>query len=81
MRLIANQNDGAEARFRLRWHESDGPPVVSPQRKGFGSRLIERGLSLELGGRAAIEFLPAGLSYTIDAPLAHLAWNPADTAT
>lgn len=72
--------DGAEARFRLRWHESDGPPVASPQRKGFGSRLIERGLSLELGGRAAIEFLPAGLSYTIDAPLAHLAWSPADTA-
>jgi PAS domain S-box-containing protein len=69
---------GAEARFRLCWRESDGPPVAPPPRKGFGSRLIERGLSLELGGRATIEFQPAGLIYTIDAPLANLAWSAAD---
>ena len=70
--------NGEEARFRLCWRESDGPPVTPPRRKGFGSRLIERGLSLELGGDAAIEFLPSGLVYTIDAPLANLTWRSAD---
>jgi two-component sensor histidine kinase len=49
--------------------------VQPPPRKGFGSRLIERGLSLELGGRAEIGFHPGGLVYTIDAPLANLAGN------
>ena len=68
--------DEGEMRFSLRWRESGGPAVVPPQRRGFGSRLIERGLSLELGGRAAIEFLPSGLSYGIDAPLKNLVWTP-----
>ncbi len=72
--------DGPVARFRLRWTESDGPPVTPPPRKGFGSRLIERGLSLELGGRAAIDFRPEGIVYSIDAPLAHLAWNAGTAA-
>ena len=37
-------------RLRLEWSEKDGPAVVPPRRKGFGSRLIERGLAQELGG-------------------------------
>ena len=37
--------------------------------RGFGSRLIERGLALELGGEARIVFEPAGVVCTVDAPL------------
>lgn len=49
----------------LRWEEREGPPVAPPQRRGFGSRLIERNLSAELGGKAAIEFAPTGVICTI----------------
>ena len=56
-------------RLRLRWSESGGPPVVTPTRRGFGSRMIERGLSSELRGRVEIDFRPEGLVCTIDAPL------------
>lgn len=73
----ASVGHGEEARFRFCWRESDGPPVAPPRRRGFGSRLIERGLGLELGGQAAIEYRPSGLVYTIDAPLANLAWRSA----
>jgi PAS domain S-box-containing protein len=56
-------------RFRLTWEEIGGPPVLPPVRRGFGSRMIERGLSVELQGEARIHFRPGGIVCTIDAPL------------
>jgi PAS domain S-box-containing protein len=57
-------------RVRLQWRESGGPPVATPTRRGFGSRLIERGLEADLGGGAALHFDPAGLHCEIQASLA-----------
>ncbi|WP_342151606.1 sensor histidine kinase [Methylorubrum sp. SB2] len=48
-------------RLHLVWRESGGPPVTAPKRRGFGSRLIERGLSAELGGHARIDFPQDGV--------------------
>ncbi|HEV2747344.1 MAG TPA: HWE histidine kinase domain-containing protein [Allosphingosinicella sp.] len=59
----------AGKRLQLRWQEQGGPPVVPPARRGFGSRLIERGLAAELGARAELNFHPAGLLFTLDMPL------------
>jgi PAS domain S-box-containing protein len=56
--------------LRLRWEEKGGPPVTPPQRRGFGSRLIERSLAHDLGGDVRIDFAPTGLVCTIDAPVA-----------
>ena len=56
-------------RLRLMWCERGGPPVVPPTRRGFGSRMIERGLAVELGGEVKIDFERQGLVCTIDAPL------------
>ena len=36
------------SRLNLRWLEKDGPLVAPPTHKGFGSRVIERGLAREL---------------------------------
>ncbi len=58
-----------EKRLRLRWEERDGPPVTPPARRGFGSRLIERQISAELGGRALIEYAPEGVVCTLEVPL------------
>ncbi|MDV3457492.1 PAS domain S-box protein [Sphingomonas sp. HF-S4] len=57
------------ARLSLVWEERDGPEVVTPTRRGFGTRMIERGLAAELGGQVTIEFRRAGLICTVDAPL------------
>ncbi|MBS0362801.1 MAG: histidine kinase, partial [Proteobacteria bacterium] len=40
--------DAVAPRLRLAWRERGGPPVVAPERRGFGSRLLERGLAVEL---------------------------------
>ncbi|MDR6772523.1 HWE histidine kinase domain-containing protein [Azospirillum sp. BE72] len=53
----------------LRWRESGGPPVVAPTRRGFGSRLIERGLAHELEGDVALAFDPAGVRCRLVIPL------------
>ena len=59
---------------RLVWHwrESGGPTVEGPTRKGFGSRMIERALAIQLGGKVVIEYQSAGILCTIDAPVAAL---------
>jgi two-component sensor histidine kinase len=57
-------------RFRLTWQESGGPAVAPPSRRGFGSRMIERGLAAELQGEARIDWRSEGVVCTIDAPLA-----------
>jgi two-component sensor histidine kinase len=64
---IADQEGQPE--LRLRWSEEDGPAVTPPSRRGFGSRLIERGLSHELGGEVHIDFRASGVICTIEAPL------------
>jgi PAS domain S-box-containing protein len=56
----------------LEWAEHGGPPVPGqPARHGFGSRLIERGLPVQLGrgGAVALEFAPGGVRCRIRAPL------------
>jgi two-component sensor histidine kinase len=61
---------GTEApRLHLVWREEGGPPVETPRRRGFGTRLIERSLAQDLDGRAEIVFNPEGVVCTVDAPL------------
>jgi two-component sensor histidine kinase len=57
------------SRLRLRWRESGGPRVSKPDRRGFGSRLIERGLAAEMEGEVSLDFRPEGLVCVIDATL------------
>ncbi|MBV8612229.1 MAG: CHASE3 domain-containing protein [Acetobacteraceae bacterium] len=64
---------GTAPRFRLLWAERGGPPVALPARRGFGTRLIERGLAQDLGGSVAIGFGAAGVTCAIDAPLDQVA--------
>ena len=51
----------------LEWRESGGPPVVAPERPGFGTRLIERGLTASIKGKVTIAYLPEGLRCTMSA--------------
>ncbi|HVJ01220.1 MAG TPA: PAS domain S-box protein [Sphingomonas sp.] len=60
--------DGA-SRLALAWEERGGPEVHAPSRRGFGTRMIERGLAAELGGTVKIDFRREGLVCTVEAPL------------
>ena len=53
----------------FRWQERGGPLVSPPTQKGFGSRLIERSLALELAGEVNITYDPAGVVCEVCAPL------------
>lgn len=58
-------------RLRVRWVEAGGPPVPGlPARRGFGSRLVERGLGHELRADTRLLFEAPGLRCEIDVPLA-----------
>jgi two-component sensor histidine kinase len=52
-------------RLLLRWQERDGPPVTPPSHKGFGSRVIERGLAHEVEGTVDLDYRPDGLICTM----------------
>ena len=53
------------ARFEFEWTERRGPPVEAPRRQGFGMRILKRGMELESGGRAEIEYDSAGFRYRL----------------
>ncbi|CAN7489405.1 PAS domain-containing protein [Phenylobacterium sp. LjRoot225] len=53
----------------ITWQERGGPVVSPPARRGFGSRLLERGVGGELGGQVLIEFPPEGMICKIEVQL------------
>jgi len=61
--------EGGARRLAMEWRESGGPAVAVPRRKGFGTRLINGGISHELGGTVHLDFDAAGLSCVMDVPL------------
>jgi two-component sensor histidine kinase len=68
-RVLVTWQVSDDARLILRWQERDGPPVVAPARRGFGSRLIQDGLARELNGVVHLDYELSGVVCTIDVPL------------
>jgi two-component sensor histidine kinase len=56
-------------RVTLSWRESGGPMVTPPVAKGFGTRLIGRGLAAELDGTTSLNFAAPGLHWQLVFPL------------
>jgi two-component sensor histidine kinase len=56
-------------RIHVIWSEIGGPPITSPERHGFGSRLISTLVSAELGTPVEMRFEPSGLVCEFDGPL------------
>ena len=51
------------------WRERGGPKVNPPQRKGFGTEMLERTLAFEFKARTSLQFAPSGVQCTIVIPL------------
>jgi PAS domain S-box-containing protein len=62
--LVGN---GKKRKVRLSWRETGGPAVTTPERKGFGSLLLESSFSGE--GETSIEYRPEGLACSLELSL------------
>jgi two-component sensor histidine kinase len=60
---VAEQTE--RRRLRLTWQEAGGPPVKRPERKGFGSLLIQSTGEADTG----IDFHPDGVRCLLDLSL------------
>jgi two-component sensor histidine kinase len=59
----------ANGRLNLRWTESGGPTVTPPTHVGFGTRILEKILGGQLGGRVHFDWRDQGLICEISLPL------------
>ena len=60
-RVTVDWGVAPDGRMTVTWRETGGPPAAPPQRKGFGSRLIERAVRHDLAGDLTTEFGDQGL--------------------
>jgi two-component sensor histidine kinase len=58
-------------RLHLTWTENNGPAVRAPDKRSFGTRLIET-LGRQLKGDVRLTYEPTGFVYEFDVPLASL---------
>jgi two-component sensor histidine kinase len=63
---IANQ---ADRRLTIEWVETGGPKISTPERRGFGTRMIERNVRHDLAGEAELRYATGGFHATISVPL------------
>lgn len=61
---VRQEADGE--RITMRWEEVGGPAVAVPTRKGFGTRLLERQVSMEFDGSIELLYRPSGLLCRMD---------------
>lgn len=64
-------------RLWLRWVETDGPPVVPPTRRGFGTDVTRKLVARALRGTVNFDFAETGIIWALDAPAANLVETPA----
>ena len=64
--VVWHVDPGALHRLTLHWEERGGPPVSPPERKGFGTTLLNRALP---DGRITLDFRPEGLVFALEAPI------------
>ena len=57
------------AQLVVTWRELGGPVIKAPTHRGFGSRVIERGLAHELHGVGHLDYRPEGLVCTMTIPM------------
>jgi PAS domain S-box-containing protein len=65
--------DETAKKFEFHWVEHDGPPVIPSERQGFGSAILKTIVPSACEGTAELAVTPAGMSWSLNAPLAMLA--------
>ena len=63
----------ADNDLRIAWRETGGPAVQAPERRGFGSTIIERSIPFELKGDAKIRYRLGGVEADFCVPASSVA--------
>jgi two-component sensor histidine kinase len=61
----------ANGTLTMRWTEREGPPVSAPQRRGFGTTVMEAMTQRSLGGEVDLDYAPSGLTWRLACPAAN----------
>jgi PAS domain S-box-containing protein len=54
--------------FAISWTESGGPSVRQPERRGFGSTVIDSIAKRTVGGEVQLDYAPSGLAWHLTCP-------------
>jgi two-component sensor histidine kinase len=57
--------------FTMSWTERDGPPVSPPERRGFGTIVMEAMTERSLNGVVDLDYAPSGLAWRLTCPAAN----------
>jgi len=57
--------------FVMSWIERSGPPVSPPERRGFGSTVVDSMAKLSVGGEVQLDYAPSGLMWRLKCPAAN----------
>ena len=63
---------GEAGELRLDWHETGGPPVQAPTRRGFGTVVVEQTVPFELQGEASVDYVLEGVRAHFVVPAVHV---------
>lgn len=63
---------GNEPVFRMKWRETGGPAIASPNHRGFGELLVRRIAPRDISGRSKVDYPTTGFEYELEAPLREL---------
>ena len=77
IRIETSQNSDGD--FLFSWQEVGGPRTKAPERRGFGSTIIERTVPYQMGGEARIGYEPTGLEAWFSIPEKHIAGETLQT--
>jgi two-component sensor histidine kinase len=60
------------------WTEREGPPVSAPQRRGFGTIVMEAMTARSVDGTVDLDYAPSGVTWRLTCPAAKAleAWEP-----
>jgi PAS domain S-box-containing protein len=66
--------------FAMSWTERDGPQVSPPQRRGFGTVVMQEMAERSVGGKVVLDYAPSGVTWRLICPAAN-ALEPGERPT
>ncbi|MER8956865.1 sensor histidine kinase [Mesorhizobium sp. M0833] len=70
-------DSAGEQILHLHWQERNGPIVQPPSRRGFGTTLLERVVTVQCNAKIEMHYNPGGLRFTMALPLRETRLVPA----
>lgn len=65
--------DGSDGNLAIRWTETGGPEVATPNREGFGQKVINEMAGMAVGGKVDLQYRPEGVFWQYLIPKSELA--------